>query len=198
MPTLRFPLLLGSQSAVRADILRSIKLPFSAVTSPYDEESEKQIVSRLSPDQQAQHLAQGKAAALSPVYSDTLILAADQICECEGSILSKPGSTESAQQQLRFLSGKIHYQHSAVCLMLNGEVVWNFITIAELAMRALSDDEITHYVALDEPFSSCGSYMLEKHGKHLFSSIKGNDDVIKGLPSIELLNALYEKGFLKL
>jgi len=198
MPTLKYPLILGSASEVRGNILRSIKLPFDVMPSPFDEESAKADIAKLKAPQKAAALAEGKALALADEYANHLILTADQVCECDGKILSKPGNANNAKAQLKFLSAKTHYQHSAVCLLLNGKVIWNYVATAELQMRRLSKIEIGLYVELDEPFGSCGSYMLEKHGKHLFASINGNDDVIKGLPSIELLNALYSLGYLEL
>ena len=198
MPTLKYPLILGSASEVRASILTSIKLPFEVSPSPFDEDGAKAEIAKLRAPEKAAALAEGKAQALAGDYANHLILTADQVCECDSEILSKPGNEAKAKEQLTFLAGKTHYQHSAVCLLLNGDVMWRYVATAELVMRRLSKVEIGMYVALDEPFGSCGSYMLEKHGKHLFESIKGNDDVIKGLPSIELLNALYALDYLKL
>ncbi len=198
MPTLKYPLILGSASEVRATILNSINLPFEVSPSPYDEDAAKADIAPLNPAEKAAFLAEGKAQALAGDYANHLILTADQVCECNGTIFSKPKNETNAKEQLSILAGRAHNQHSAVCLMLNGEVVWKYVARAELHMRRLSKIEIALYVKMDEPFSSCGSYMLEKHGKHLFESINGNDDVIKGLPSIELLNALYALGYLEL
>jgi predicted house-cleaning NTP pyrophosphatase (Maf/HAM1 superfamily) len=40
--------------------------------------------------------------------------------------------------------------------------------------------------------------MFEKHGKHLFSDVQGDHDVILGLPIVKLLDKLYELGLIRL
>ena len=59
-------------------------------------------------------------------------------------------------------------------------------------MRNLSEKEIRAYVELEKPLQSAGSYMLEKHGKHIFKHIAGDHDVILGLDILKLFNKLYE------
>ena len=61
--------------------------------------------------------AVGKALSLREAYPDALILASDQLGECEGRVLSKPGTEERAREQLRFLAGKEHRLHNAVALL---------------------------------------------------------------------------------
>ena len=192
------PLVLASASKVRSEILTNIKLTHEIILSDFDEDAMKEDIASLPLKEQAACLAQGKAENVSRKHRGKLILAADQICEFGGQAISKSKNIETAIAQLSKLQGKVHYQHSGACLYLGGELLWQIVKTAELKMRELKSSEIEKYISLDEPFGSCGSYMLEKHGKHLFERIDGNDDVIKGLPSVELLSFLYGSGFLVL
>jgi septum formation protein len=80
----------------------------------------------------------------------------------------------------------------------NAECIWEFSGKAFLTMRNLKDEEIVSYVNLEKPLNSAGSYMFEKHGKHLFSDVQGDHDVILGLPIVKLLDKLYELGLIRL
>jgi septum formation protein len=199
MPILSTPLILASGSAVRRQMLEAVGLSVQVIPPDgCDEEALKQRFSHLAPAEKAIELAKGKAAYVSALHPESLVLAADQICAFGESILSKPATPERAAAQLRQLRGNTHHQHSGAALYLRGECIWAHVASATLIMRTLSDTEITTYIALDHPLSSCGAYMFEKHGKHLFAHVEGTDDIIQGLPLVALLSKLYDLGFLSL
>ena len=108
-----------------------------------------------------------------------------------GKALSKPGTYERAEAQLAGLAGSTHQQHCAVVLAKGSEVVWEFHDVAKLTMRALSAADIRAYVAADAPLSSCGAYKFEGLGRHLFSTMVGDHDVIQGLALVPLLAQLH-------
>ena len=186
------PLILASSSSIREQMMRQAGLAFTVMRPKFDEESAKDDIANKSMPQQAQFLAQKKAECVSEIHPSWLVVGADQICELDGEMLQKPGDEENAFNQLKKMQGKTHSLHSAVCLVQDGKVLWSDVLTANMTMRSLSDEEIYRYIQLDKPLSSCGCYMFEQHGKHLFKDIQGSDDVIQGLPMVALLNALYE------
>ena len=191
--------ILASASPIRSAMLRSIGIEHDVVPADsFNEDALKIELENTPPAQKALALANGKAAFVSDLHRGALVLAADQICALGDEILSKPKTVERAHEQLTRLSGNTHHQYSAACLYLNGQCVWEHVGTATLTMRTLTDAEIHAYVALDAPLSSCGAYMFERHGKHLFAHVEGTDDIIQGLPLIALLNALYAHGWLAL
>jgi septum formation protein len=101
---------------------------------------------------------------------------------------------QAAQAQLRRLSGKTHTQTCAAVLLQGGESIWTWVEEARLTMRALSDAEIEAYIRADTPLAACGAYKIEAHGRHLFTAIQGDQDVIKGLPLNPLLAELHKIG----
>ncbi len=195
--TQHIPLVLASGSAVRAQMLKQVGLNFSVVPSGVDEEAIKQrflSAGNGEPVALAGALARAKSGGVAADYPNHLTLGADQLCVGEdGVIFDKPGSPERACEQLRHLRGCTHAQHSAVCLMRGEQVLWETVATAQLTIRKLSDSEIAAYVAADQPLQSCGAYRLEGLGRHLFSEIAGDHDVIKGLPLVPLLFTLYQQ-----
>lgn len=190
------PLVLASTSNIREQMLRKAGLHFSVITPRCDEEALKKEASDLSIPQAGLLLAREKAKSVSEIHAGWVVIGGDQMCELEGEVLSKPGTPEKAIAHLKRLSGKTHLQHSAGCLVQAGRIIFETVITAKLTMRALSDQEIEAYVALDHPIHSCGAYKYESYGKHLFEKIEGNDDVIQGLPFQELLTALYREKLL--
>jgi septum formation protein len=195
---LKHTLVLASASIVRDQMLRRLDIPFTVIRPRADEEALKATIQHLDPVEQSLALARAKAASVNEIHPGWLVLGCDQVCALDGEIFSKPGSPEAAIAQLQKLRGRTHEQHSAIALYHDGACLWETVETARLTMRALSDAEIEAYVALDQPLHSCGSYMFEKHGKHLFQRVEGTDDVIQGLPTVALLNALYDHQMISL
>ena len=135
-------------------------------------------------------LAKAKAAKISALYPDAVVIGADQICECEGRIFGKPGTAEKAEQQLHYLQGKAHYLHTALVLVQQGNCCWQQQDSATLHMRALTTQQITYYIHNEQPLYACGSYHIEGLGLHLFDKVEGDQDCIQGLPVMALLKAL--------
>lgn len=178
-------------------MLEQVEVPFTVVAPTADEEAIKPHIKDMPCQLQALELAKAKGFSVAEANPDSIIIAADQICECDGEILSKPKTQANAIKQLSHLQARSHKQHSAVCILKNQTCLFEHIDTATLHMRTLTSDEIKAYVEHDQPLHSCGSYRLEGHGKHLFSNIEGNDDTIKGLPVISLLEQLYVLGILQ-
>ncbi|HEY0121049.1 MAG TPA: Maf family protein, partial [Rhizobium sp.] len=97
---------------------------------------------------------------------------------------------------LQSLSGKTHRLNSAIALALNGDIIWEHVSHAELTMRALSADFIHRHLTRvgDKALSSVGAYQLEGEGIQLFSKIDGDYFTILGLPMLPLLQKLRELG----
>lgn len=192
------PLVLASSSEIRLKMLNDLGIPVTVINPKFDETAARDTLKELPPQKQALALAKGKAASVNAIHPDWLVIGADQICEIDGEILSKPGSKDNAILQLAKLSGNSHHQHSAAVLMQRGEVIWETVETATLTMRDLEPEDIASYVALDNPIHCCGAYKFEEHGKHLFRDIKGRDDVILGMPVLRLVCGLYDHGVMRM
>ncbi len=198
------PLILASGSTTRRQQLERVGLSFTVIKPNIDEELLKQKYQSTSSKDLGNYLARSKAQSVSELYPDAYVIGADQICEFNNKIFDKPGCRESSIQQLTLLSGTTHLQHCSATIFHQNKSIWDFYAQAELTMRNLSQAEIEAYVDLEKPYHSCGSYMFESYGKHLFEKVLGDHDVILGLPIVELLaelyrlDILYDKTFLKI
>lgn len=179
---LDFPLILASGSVIRKQMLEEAGVAFTVSPVDVDEDALREKIQALPVPEQALQLAHAKGEAASDRHPDAYVLAADQMCELEGAVLTKPGTPSRAISQLQRMRGKTHFQHSAACLLRNGKMLWETVETASLTMRELEDSEIISYIQRDKPFACCGSYRLEANGRGLFLEINGQSDVIQGLP----------------
>ncbi|MEH6725014.1 MAG: Maf family nucleotide pyrophosphatase [Hyphomicrobiales bacterium] len=184
------PLVLASQSPVRASLLRDAGLKITTTSAAIDERVvEAAMGSDVNGEDLAQVLAEAKAGDVSPRFADTMIIGADQTLTCEGQTLHKADSDEDLRRKLLWLSGRTHTLHAAIAVVRNGETIWRHTDQAQMRMRKLSPEFIGRYVAetLPESLCSVGGYQLEGIGSQLFEQIEGDYFTILGLPLLPLL-----------
>jgi len=195
-------LLLASTSATRLALLVSAGLSVETQSPNVDERAiEKAARSEnLEPPALAARLAAEKALTVSRRNPRRVVLGADQVLACEGSVFHKVDNRDAARLQLRTLSGRTHALHSAGALAIGGEVVESFVATATLVMRPLTLQAIDLYLELAGPdvLHSVGIYQYEGLGIHLFEKVEGDHSTILGLPLLPLLSALRRLGCLAL
>jgi len=191
-------LLLASRSEARRRMLTSAGVRFETVAAELDEEEAKAglLGAGFEPRDLAEMLAEMKARSVDAA-EDALVLGADQVLELDdGSVLGKPGSRGEALRQLRSLSGRIHYLHSAAVVVENGERAWGDTETAGLRVRRLSEAFLRDY--LDREFEAVrgnvGGYRIEGFGVQMFDEIQGSHFAILGLPLLPLLGYLRGRG----
>ncbi|MCA6249105.1 MAG: Maf family protein [Phenylobacterium sp.] len=195
----RLPVTLASKSAARASILRGAGVPFATADSGVDEDILKAglLARGAGPAEVAAALAREKALAVSRMRPG-LVIGADQTLDFEGRLHDKPVDLAEAAARLRAMRGRTHALHAAVAVAREGEVLWETLSTAELAMRAFSDSFLAHYLEADAGalLGSVGAYRLEGPGVQLFSEIRGDYFTILGLPLTGLLDLLRREGVL--
>lgn len=188
------PIILASASSSRAQILRDAGVPFTVDQASIDEEAVKRSMRAEGADVEAVAvtLAELKALRVSPRHADALVIGADQMLDCNGTWFDKPANADHARAHLKALSGRTHELIAAVCVALNGSIIWHHVDRARLTMRQLSDRFIDAYLSAcgDSILGSVGAYRVEGHGIQLFSRIDGSHFTILGLPLIPLLDLL--------
>lgn len=182
------PLTLASGSQVRAALMRGAGLEFDVAVSGVDEEAIK-ADHRGTPDALALKLAEAKARA---VARDGLVVGADQILVCEGTLFDKPRDIDEARENLKKFRGRTHALVSGTVLLDDGAPVWSLSEQVSLTMRAFSDEFLEAYLleAGDDVLKSVGCYQLEGPGVQLFEAVDGDYFAILGLPLVPLLGAL--------
>jgi septum formation protein len=183
----RQPLVLASKSKGRRLALEQAGVPFTIHPAEIDERGVEQEVRRSGGDADAVaiELATRKALVAAVANPGRIVLGADQLMSCDGRSFEKPRDLNVAAEQLRFLSGRTHRLHSAVCLLRDQSVLLKTVCCADLKM---SDSYLKQLG--DEVLTSVGCYQLEGLGVHLFESICGDHWTILGLPLLPVLDAL--------
>ena len=191
------PLLLASTSPTRRLLLESAALPVDTASPDVDERALEAARAGLTPPDLALVLARAKAEAVAARFPGRVVLGADQVLDCDGTVFHKPADAEAARAQLARLSGRTHALHSAV--VLAGAVRDAFVETARLTLRPLDDRAIAAYVecaGAERVRASVGGYQLEGPGIHLFESVAGDHSTVLGLPLLPLLARLRSAGYL--
>ncbi len=195
MPT---KMILASASAGRRRILTDAGLDVETVAPGLDERALEAPLDEgnVTPEDRAQILAEAKAAAVSEMHPDALVIGADQILSLGDEILHKPADMEEARRRLLALSGKTHQLSSAVVLASRGAAIWRHVGVAHLTMRKLDPGFVGRHLSAvgDAALSSVGAYQVEGPGIQLFEKIEGDHFTIIGLPLLPLLSRLRELG----
>jgi septum formation protein len=196
------PLVLGSGSAIRKDLLLAAGLDAEVVAPKVDEREveERYTAGGGSLENLASELAQAKALAVSRERAHAYCIGADQTLTLNGKILHKSRDLAEGAQTLAALSGKTHRLTSAFCVAHAGQVLVVHRDHADLRMRALDMAEISRYLERAGPsvLSSIGVYQGESLGMHLFERIEGDHSVVLGLPMLGLLAWMRRENLISL
>ena len=186
-------LILASTSPYRRKLLERLHLPFTCV----DPAVEETIREGESAADRACRLATAKAAAAAKsLESEAIVIGSDQVACLGTQILHKPGTLEVAEQQLATSSGHtVHFWTAVSVWKSPGATLAQRVVPCAVKMRALSTDEISRYVALDQPLDCAGSFKWESLGITLFEAMRTDDPTaLEGLPLIALTELLREVG----
>lgn len=186
------PIVLASTSPYRKMLLEKI-LPQFACAAP---EVDETPVANETAQQLVERLAIAKAQALHDHYPQHLLIGSDQVAVVNGAIVGKPGNAANAVAQLQAAQGQTVTFYTGLALYDSAEQrLQSCVEPFEVCFRALSDEEISGYVALEQPLNCAGSFKSEGLGISLFSAMRGDDpNSLIGLPLIRLLAMLREWG----
>ncbi len=186
------PLILGSTSRYRKELLTRLRIPFETASPDVDETPH----SNESPKDLALRLALAKARAVALKYPEAVVIGSDQVADLEGTPLGKPGNHANAILQLQRMRGKtVIFQTalSVVCIATGFERT--DLAEVKVKFRYLSDAEIETYLRAEEPYDCAGSAKSEGLGIALLDAIDNDDPTaLIGLPLIRTCQMLREAG----
>ncbi len=190
------PLVLASQSAARAMLLREAGLAVAVQPARIDEAAVKAAgqAEGAGAEDVALALAGLKAARIRA--AGCLVIGADQLLVCEDRWFDKPADLAAARQHLLALRGRTHHLVTAVVCLRDGTEVWHHVARPRLTMRGFSDVFLDAYLEAEGPrlLDCVGAYRLEGPGVQLFDRIEGEHAAILGLPLLPLLGFLRQNG----
>ena len=186
------PLILGSSSAPRKELLERLKLPFITYSPDIDETP----LPDETPDQLVLRLAVTKAKTTALRYPAALIIGCDQVATFAGKAFSKPESVVNAQAQLQLVSGqKIRYVNGLCLYNSQTKHLQSTTNYSDVTFRPLTETIINQYLERDHPLHCAGSLRSEGLGIALLTSIDSNDPTcLIGLPLISLVSMLANEG----
>ncbi len=186
-------LILASASQRRAEILRDAAIPFTVLSSAIDETP----FPGESPHDYVQRLAGAKAELVAArAVGPAIVIAADTVVTLDGRIIGKPHSTQDARQLLETLSSRTHSVITGVTLIrLPDAERRTFVETTHVHFAALSPEEITRYLATEEPYDKAGAYAIQGRAGRYIPRIEGCYFNVVGLPLSRVTQALAELGW---
>lgn len=188
MKSTTLPIVLGSSSPARFELMSRLRLPFTTHHPNIDEshaanEPIEQIVKRL---------AYEKTIATATHHPQSLVIGCDQLVSIDNTPLGKPLTHKNAQEQLRASSGRILHSYTALCVLNSqSQTLQQAVIPYQVKFKTLDDDIIDRYLTLEQPYHCAGSIKAEALGICLFEWMKGDDPTaLTGLPLITLTSML--------
>lgn len=184
------PIILGSQSPRRSELLKALDLDFQVLIKSIDESIPHDIL----PEAAAEYVALQKLAPFQEaIFKGNLIITADTVVvDLQGNVLGKPVDSHEAKGVLKSLSGNIHYVYTGVALLLNNSIR-SFTCKTEVLFEKLSTEEIDYYVDAYQPYDKAGSYGIQEWiGRMGVKQIIGSYENVMGLPTNRLYQELKE------
>jgi 7-methyl-GTP pyrophosphatase len=185
-------LVLASTSPYRRALLGRLGLPFVAAAPSTDEAP----LPGERPSATALRLAEAKARSIAAAHPAALIIGSDQVADCEGEPVGKPGSHARAVLQLTRQSGRTVVFHTGLALLdaATGECQTALVDVRS-TFRPLAAAEIEAYLRREQPYDCAGSVKSEALGIALFERIESDDPTaLVGLPLIRLTGMLRAAG----
>ena len=186
------PLILGSTSVYRRELLQRLRLPFDVVSPLVDETP----LPGEAPQALAVRLALAKAHAVADKLPQALVIGSDQVADLEGEPLGKPGNHANAVLQLQRMRGRTVVFQTAVAVVCHETGFANHaLAQVKVKFRNLSDQAIENYLRAETPYDCAGSAKSEGLGIALLESIDNQDPTaLVGLPLIHTCRLLRAAG----
>ncbi len=196
----RSPLVLGSGSPRRREILESLRVAHVVFAAAADES----VTHGEAPDAYLERVVLAKLVAVRAGLPEDLaarcgaVLVADTSVIDGATILGKPAGTGEAEAMIARLAGRVHEVRTRFVVAdgrhgapLHAETVTTRVTF-----RPLAASEIEAYAASGEGFDKAGAYAVQGLGASIVSRIEGSYSNVVGLPACELVVALRGAGLL--
>ena len=199
------PLVLGSASPRRRDILASLRIPAIAFPCAIDEAP----LDRERPHAYLERIASAKLDAVcgrlresAPQGEHAGVLVADTIVVIDDAILGKPADFAEAEAILARLVGRTHTvmtryligsarESGGASAVLAARTVETAVTL-----RAASAREVAAYAATGEGLDKAGAYAAQGIGSFLVERVEGSYSNVVGLPACEVVADLCRAGLL--
>jgi len=178
-------LILASASPRRTELLREAGIPHRVLVAAVTEHEDP----TTDPAKMVLHNARLKAAAVSRLHPDMLVLGSDTTVALGDRALNKPADLAESRQMLRSLSGREHTVHTGVCLLCPALGIDEAHDVtAWVRFRDLSEDDITRYQSMVDTLDKAGAYGIQQGKEIIIADFQQPISTIMGLP-VEFVKA---------
>ena len=196
-----FPLVVGSQSPRRIELLKQCGIPAEVLHIEIDES----VMPGERPDAMATRLARQKGAGalykfkqLQRSPEGRWFLCADTIVHVSGELLGKPRDDDDGRRMLRLLSGRTHLVTTG--FVVHGPDAFDAPAYAEttaVTFRALAEPEVQRYVRTGEGRDKSGGYAIQGFAGAFVEKVEGSYPNVVGLPIHRVVEVLLKLGALE-
>jgi septum formation protein len=191
------PLVLGSGSPRRRDMLSALGLPFLVLAADIDEQ-------QLAGEAPLGYLTRIASEKLQGVRSrlgnapHAAILVADTTVVVDGDVLGKPADEADAVRLFSRIAGRVHQVFTRYAIGLPGHEGPRLSRTVEtrVHIRAADLEEIRAYAATGEGLDKAGAYAAQGIGTFFIERVEGSYSNVVGLPACEVLTDLRALGLL--
>lgn len=189
------PLVLGSGSPRRREIISALGLPFDVLAADIDED-------RLPEEPPLEYLERIATEKLAGVRAKlgaaphAAILVADTSVVIDGDVLGKPSDIDDAARLFSRIAGRMHSVYTRYAIGIPGEQGVKVARTIEthVHIRAASVEEIRAYAATGEGLDKAGAYAAQGVGSFFIERVVGSYSNVVGLPACEVLADLRALG----
>ena len=201
------PLLLGSASPRRRDIIASLRLPFVVLTAdiiedPLDGEGPQEYLGRIASAKLEAIWSRLEREGTPPAAPNGVaaVLVADTTVVIDGKIVGKPADVADAAATVARLVGRTHEVFTRYLIARPEHAASAILTArtvrTEVTLRRASPAEIEAYARTGEGLDKAGAYAAQGIGSFLVEGVRGSYSNVVGLPACELVGDLLTLGLL--
>jgi septum formation protein len=188
-------IVLASQSTSRRRLLEDAGLKPTIIVSNVDEETD--FFNAMSPEDMVIALAVSKAHTVREMIDyPAIIIGCDSTFDVDGVSFGKPGTPEIAIARAKKISGRTGLLHTGHCVIdtEKGIEIADRVT-TKVTFTDMTDEEITDYVASEEPLHVAGGFTLDGFGSPFIPVIEGDYTNVVGISMPFLRNAMKQLGY---
>jgi septum formation protein len=195
----RAPLLLGSGSPRRREILTNLGVPFVVHVANADESTREgeDAASYLERIVRAKLAAVRDSLPAAERGAISAVLVADTSVIDDGAILGKPADAAEATSMITRLAGRTHEVWTRFAIGAaerDGRVLHEETVITRVTFRPLSAEHVRRYVESGEGIDKAGAYAVQGLGSGIVARVEGSYTNVVGLPACEVIVALEGLG----
>jgi septum formation protein len=189
------PLILGSGSPRRREILSALGLPFQVLAADIDEDRRPAEPALAYLERIAAEKLDGVRTRLGDV-AHAAILVADTTVVVDGDVLGKPSDIDDAARLFARIAGRVHSVYTRYAIGLRGEPGVRLARTVEthVHIRGADAAEIRAYAATGEGLDKAGAYAAQGIGSFFIERVVGSYSNVVGLPACEVLGDLRSLG----